>query len=80
MHRLKRWGFLKLNEPLTPKRSIEMNTRTFTTSYRRTLFALLLAALLALSATVAQNQLSGLTGIGTASVAYACPGNSGGCG
>ena len=56
-----------------------MNTRTFTTSYRRTLFALLLAALLALSATVAQNQLSRLTGIGTASVAYACQGPGSNC-
>jgi len=56
-----------------------MNTRTFTTSYRRALFALLLAALLALSATVAQNQLSGLTGIGTASVAYACQGPGSNC-
>lgn len=53
--------------------------RTFTTSYRRSALALLIAALLALSTMVAQNQLSSLTGIGSASVAYACQSHTGGC-
>lgn len=53
--------------------------RTFTTSYRRTVVTLLIAALLALSALLAQNQLSSLTGIGSASVVFACQSHTGGC-
>ena len=57
-----------------------MNTgRIFTTSTRQAVVALLVAALLALSAVVAQNNLSALTGIGSASVAHACQAHAGGC-
>ena len=57
-----------------------MNAKgTFTTSSRQTLITLVIAALLALSVTIAQSNLSAWTGIGSASVAHACPGNSGGC-
>ncbi|MFN8443260.1 MAG: hypothetical protein U0175_20965 [Caldilineaceae bacterium] len=55
-----------------------MNTgHIFTTSTRQAVVALLVATLLALSAVVAQNHLSALTGIGSASVAHACQGSGG---
>ena len=53
--------------------------RTFTTSSRRTLIALVFAAILALSTIYGQAVLSSLTGIALTPTAHACPGNVGGC-
>lgn len=55
--------------------------QTLTTSSRQIVITLLIAALLALSAALAQNYLSASTGIGSVSVAHACQGSggTGGC-
>lgn len=53
--------------------------RTFTTSSRRALVALLVAATLTLTAIFGQAALSSLTGLALANTAYACQTNVGGC-
>lgn len=57
-----------------------MNAKgTFTTSPRRTLFALLVATALTLTAIFGQAALSSMTGIGLTATAHACQSNVGGC-
>lgn len=53
--------------------------QTFTTLSRRTLFALLLAASLALTTIFGQVALSNLIGVTLATTAHACEGHTGGC-